>query len=191
MALSRRRKLLLFLVVLPLVLVAVLIAALFTPAVQTFAARKALAGQGGEVERVSVGLGGASLSGLRIEQPGLKLVVPSLRADAPLTDLAGGKVEVRALVARDIVIELDPTKMQAAQTPAEPGPATEKEAKKPFEGVLREVDLPELRVDGIDVAGRLRVAGPQALEANFSLRGGGVRAGETGEIILRCPAMVS
>ena len=114
MALSRRSKLILFLVVAPIALVVVLVALAFTSAVQTFAARKALSGQGGDVEKVSVGLGGASLRGLRIEQPGLKLSVPDFRADAPLMDLAGGKVEVRSLVAHDIVVDIDPVAMQAA-----------------------------------------------------------------------------
>lgn len=188
MALSRRRKLILFLVVLPLVLVAAAIAALFTPAVQTFAARKALAGQGGEVDRVAVGLGGATLSGLRVSQPGLKLTVPDFRVDAPLTDLAGGKVEVRAMVARDVVVEVDPAAMQAAQGPAEPAPGEKPAAKGPFKGVLNEVDLPELRVDGIDIAGRVRVAGPQPVDATFALTGGGIRAGEAGRLELKIEA---
>jgi hypothetical protein len=186
MAMSRRRKLILFLVVAPVVLVTLVVALAFTSAVQTFAVRKVLAGEGGEVENVSAGFGGASLRGLRIEQPGLKLSVPDFRADAPLMDLVGGKIEVRALVARDIVIEIDPEKMKAAQKPSaeqeDVGPA------KPFDGVLNAVELPELRVDGIDIAGRLRVVGAQALDATFALTGGGIRAGQAGKLELKVEA---
>ena len=191
MALSRRSKLILILVLAPVALVAILIAAAFTSPVQTFAARKVLAGQGGQVDQVDVGLGGARLRGLRIEQPGLKLTVPDFSADAPLAGLAGGKVEVRSLVARDIVVEVDPAKMQAASS--EPGrgpsePSEPAEPAKPFDGVLNAAELPELRVDGIDVAGRIRVSGAQALDATFALTGGGIRAGQTGKLELKIEA---
>ncbi len=186
MALSRRSKIILFLVVAPIVLVAVVIALALTSPVQTYAARKVLAGQGGDVEKVSAGFGGASLRGLRIEQPGLKLSVPDFQVDAPLTGFAGGKVEVRSLVARDIVIEVDPEKMAAAQKPSDDSKPAE--PAKPFDGVLNAVELPELRVDGIDVSGRLRVAGAQALDATFALTGGGIRAGQAGKIELKVEA---
>lgn len=186
MALSRRRKLVLLLVLVPLVLAALLVAALFTPAVQTFAARKALAGQGGQVERVAFGLGGGTIRGLRLERPGLLLSVPELSADAPLARLAGGAVEVRSLVARDIVIELDPAALAAPS--AEQKPVRAREPGKPFDGVLRELGLPGLQVDGIDIAGRVRVAGPQPVDATFVLSGGGVRAGQAGQIELKVEA---
>jgi hypothetical protein len=184
MALSRRRKLLLVLVVLPLLLVALLVAALFTPAVQTFATRKALAGQGGSVERVAAGLGGAEVTRFTIEQPGLRLVVPSLRADAPLTKVAGGMVQVRSLVAHDILIEIDPAAQPA--TPADPAPT--ETPSKPFDGLLNAAQLPVLDIEGIDLSGRLRVAGAQPVDATFTLTGGGIRAGQTGELVLKVEA---
>lgn len=186
MALSRRTKLLLILIGAPLALIAIVLIAALTPAVQTFAARKVLAGQGGDVERVSVGFGGASLAGLRIEQPGLKVAVPAFRADAPLTDLAGGKIDVRAFVAKDIVVELDPVAMQAAQKPAQPAP--EQKPAKPFDGVLNAVQLPELRVDGVDLSGCVRVLGAQPVDATFALTGGGIRAGQVGQLVLKVEA---
>lgn len=186
MALSRRSKLLLILIGAPFALVALVLIAAFTPAVQTFAARKVLAGQGGDVERVSVGLGGASLAGLTLAQPGLKISVPAFRADAPLTDLAGGKIDVRALVAKDIVVELDPVAMQAAQKTAEPAPV--QQPAKPFDGVLNAVQLPELRVDGLDLSGRVRVLGAQPVDATFALTGGGIRAGQVGQLVLKVEA---
>lgn len=185
MALSRRSKIILLIVLLPIVLVAIVIAAAFSSAVQTFAARKVLADQGGAIERVDVGLGGASLRGLKIEQPGLTLSVPDFRAEAPLADLAGGKIEVRSLVARDIVVEIDPEKLQSAPPS---GQTTSAEPAKPFDGVLNAAELPELRVDGIDIAGRIRVLGAQPLDATFALTGGGIRAGQAGKLELKVEA---
>jgi hypothetical protein len=186
MALSRRRKLVLLLVLVPLGLLVLLIAALFLPAVQTFAARKALADQGGQVERVAFGLGGGELRGLRVEQPGLTLVVPSLSTEAPLVRLARGAVELRSLVARDILVEIDPVAM--ASSPSAPKETKKREPGKPFQGVLDAAQLPELRVDGLDVAGRVRVLGEQPVDATFTLAGGGIRAGQTGRVELKLEA---
>lgn len=183
MALSRRRKLVLFLVLTPVLLVVLLVVAVFLPTVQTAAARRVLAGQGGEVERVAVGLGGAELSGFTLTQPGLKLSVPSFRADAPLTALAGGRLALRGLVAKDIVIEIDPS----AQA-TEPVPAKDPAADKPFAGVLGEAQLAGVQIEGLDLAGRIRVLGPQPVEATFTLTGGGVRAGQTGQLELKVEA---
>src|SRR5690606_17426587 len=61
-------------------------------------------------------------------------------------------------------------------------------SSKQFEGVLDEVELPELRVDGVELAGRVRVAGAQPLDATFALTGGGIRAGGTGKLELKIEA---
>ncbi len=184
MPMSRRRKLLLLLVGAPLALVLLLIIALLTPAVQTFAARKALADQG-SVERVAVGTGGASLSGLIFEQPGLKVSVPSFRADIPVLAAARGSIDLRGLVAHDVQIDVDPIAlaMDAAQRPPTEEPPAEPPG--PFEGVLKAITLPELRVNGLDMSGVLRVSGPQPLTAEFALSGGGVAAGESGRVELK------
>lgn len=189
MALSRRSKLLLLLVVTPLLLLGVLLGALLTSPVQTWLARRALGGSGGEVERVGVGLNGAELRGLQITQPGLSVTVPSLRVDLPMSELAGGRVDLRGLVARDLLIEINPEQLEAAlETAPAPAPGAAERPLRPFEGVLRAAELPELRVEGVDIAGRLRVSGPGAMEADFSLRGGGVGAGRTGELVLTIAA---
>ena len=186
MALSRRTKVILIVLLTPIVLVVALGVAAFLPAVQTMAARKALAGQG-EVENVSVGLGGAELRGLKWRQPGVAVSVPNFRADVPLFDLAGGRVDLRGLVARDLVIELDPDvlaeEQKKAATTTEPKPAT------PFSGILNMAAMPaELRAEGIDVAGIIRVSGKQPLEATFALTGGGIGAGQEGVLELSVEA---
>jgi hypothetical protein len=183
---SRRKKLILLLVGAPILLLIVLFVAVLTPAVQTFAARQALSGQG-SVERVSVGSSGAEIAGLVIEQPGVKISVPSLKADLPMFGLAGGAIDLRSLVLHDIVIDYDPVAaaLHAAQNP----PAAEAAAPaRPFEGVLRALQLPAMTVDGVDLAGVVRVAGPVPIAADFTLKGGGVAAGKEGRLELKVVA---
>lgn len=178
MPMTRRRKLILALVVVPVVLIGLLVGALLTSVVQTAAARRALAGQG-EVEKVSVGLGGASLRGLRLDQAGLKVNAPAFDADIPLLDLAGGRIDVRRLVARDLVIEYDP--VAAAAYAREHPTAASTEPAKPFAGLLSALSLPgKLAINAVDLAGVLRVAGPNPLAVDFSLTGGEVAAGRQG-----------
>jgi hypothetical protein len=185
MPLTRRRKLILALVVVPFLLLGLLVGALLTSVVQTAAARRALAGQG-EVEKVSVGLGGASLRGLRLEQAGLKVNAPAFDADIPLLDLAGGRIDVRRLVARDLVIEYDPVAAAAHAREHPAAPAEPTEPAKPFAGLLSALSLPgKLAVNGVDLAGVLRVAGPTPLTVDFSLTGGEVAAGRQGAFDLK------
>lgn len=180
MPMTRRRKLVVLLILAPLVLAVVLVAALFSSAVQTFAARKALTGQG-SVERVAVGLSGATITGLLIDQPGLKVSSPSFAADVPMIGLVRGRIDVRSVVARDIVIDYDPVEAAKAP-PREKDPAP----SKPFSGVLGAAD--GLRIQILDIAGVVRVAGPQPVTARFALTGGDVKAGNTGKITLRIDA---
>jgi hypothetical protein len=182
---TRRRKLVLLLVIAPLVLLAGLVAALLSPAVQTFAVRKALADQG-EVARVSAGLSGATLTGLKINQPGLLLSSPSFAAEVPVLDLLRGRIDVRSVVARDLVIDFDPV---AAAAHAAKAPPKEPAPAKPFSGVFGAAKLPDnLRIQFLDIAGVVRVAGPQPVSARFALSGGDVAAGGTGKITLRIDA---
>ncbi|MBC8008838.1 MAG: hypothetical protein H7067_01915, partial [Burkholderiales bacterium] len=183
---SRRRKLLILLLVVPLLLVVALVVAVLTPAVQTFAVRQAL-GQDGSVERVSVGSGGAEITGLKLEQPGVNISVPSFKADLPLFGAAGGTIDVRGLVARDIVIDYDPVAaaLAAADKPAaEPAPPS-----GPFDGLLKAIELPPgLQINGLDLAGIVRVSGPQPATLDFSLTGGAVSAGKQGRFDLKLTA---
>ncbi len=181
----RRRKLVLLLVVAPVALVLLLVIAALTPAVQTFVARRVLADQG-SVEHVSVGAGGAEIRGLVLDQAGVKVAVPSVRAELPLVTAAAGKIDVHALVARDVVIDYDPV-AAADYAKKHPTPGSGVPAR-PFEGILKLATLPELQVDGLDFSGVLRVAGARPLTANFTLTGGGVSAGKEGRIELKITA---
>ncbi len=180
---TRRRKLALMIVFVPLPLLALLVAALLVPAVQTFAAQKALAGQGG-VERVAVGFSGATITGFKVEQPGLSISSPSLEVNAPLLDLVRGRIDLRSIIARDIVVDFDPS--VAAKAPPDDKPS---EPRKPFAGVLGSVNTPNgFRIQFVDISGMVRIAGPRPLTARFAVSGGGVAAGETGKIALRIDA---
>ncbi len=185
MPMTRRSKLILLLIAAPIVLILVVVIAALTPAVQTFAARRALAGQG-DVARVSVGTGGAEITGLTITQPGVKISVPSLRADVPVIAAARGKIAVGALVVRDIEIDYDPV---AAAAAAKDAPAEPDAPAKPFDGLLKALELPAgLEVNGLDLAGVVRVAGPQPVTLNFTLTGGGLAAGREGRFDLKLTA---
>src|SRR5580698_1340679 len=74
----------------------------FLPAFQTWAAGKVLARvPGSSVERVSIGVGRASASGLRVEVDGAVLTVPAADADVGVLWAAlGGVCHVRSLQAK-------------------------------------------------------------------------------------------
>jgi hypothetical protein len=164
---TRRRKFLLFLVAGPCLLLGVLIAALCMSAVQTFVARKVLAGQGGDVDRVELGLKATTVTGLRLEQPGLKISAPSMAVELPLWDLAGGEIDVRGLAARDLVIEFDPA-IYGAHAASRPGTAVEAKAPAPFAGLLRAVALPaQMKVNDLELAGVFHLRGAMSAEIRF------------------------
>lgn len=181
---TRRRKLVLCLVAGPVVLLIVLAGLLSLPSVQTFAARKALAGQGGDLERVAVGLGGASITGFRWEQPGLKISAPSLAATLSLLKLAGGDIDVRGLEARDIVIEFDP-EAYAAQAVSTPQAEAKREPATPFAGLLRELTLPAgMKADGVVFAGVFELRGAMPAQIRFEAKIDGVSSGREGDVRL-------
>jgi AsmA family len=190
MPFSRRTKILFCLIVLPLALIALLVVAAFVPAVQTAVARRVLAGQG-EVARVAVGLSGAEVTGFSLNRPGLRVSSPSLAAAVPLLALTSGKVEVRSLVAHDLVIEIDPAALaaEAAKTPV--APATSPAPKPPFAGVLRAAKLPELSIEDVDISGVVRVAGASPIEATFALKADNFHPGQIGLLELKLKATTS
>lgn len=185
---TRPRKLLLWFVVLPALLILVCVGLLFVPAVQTFVVHRALASQPqvkAQVDSVAVTLGGANLRGLRFEQPGLLVTAPSFEADVPLLDLASQKIDLTRLVAHDVAIVIDPA-AAAADALANPRPADAAPApSSPFAGLLKSIALPaSLRAGGVDLAGTIRVLGAQPVEAAFTLKGGGIAAGSEGALTL-------
>jgi hypothetical protein len=184
---TRPRKLLLWLVVLPVFLLLAVVGLVFLPAVQTFIVKRALASRPeikAQVDTVAVTLGGASVRGLRFEQPGLLVTAPSFEADAPLLDLVSQKIDLTRLVAHDVAIVIDPA-AAAADALANPRPAAAPAPATPFAGLLKSLALPaSLRAGGVDLAGTIRVLGAQPVDAAFTLKGGGIAAGSEGALTL-------
>lgn len=192
---TRPRKLLLWLVLLPLLFVVLVIGLLFLPAVQTFVVKRALASKPeikAQVDEVAVGMGGATLRGLRYEQPGVLVTAPSFEADLPLMDLAGQKIDLTRLVAHDVVIDLDPAASAAHAAANPPPPAASPAPSTPFAGLLKSLALPaSLRAGGVDLAGIIRVAGANPVNAAFTLKGGGLAPGAEGAFTLTLSATAS
>jgi len=183
-------KLLIWLIALPLLLILVLVGLLFLPAVQTFIVHRALASKPeikAQVETVAVSLGGARLQGLRYEQPGLLVTLPSFEAELPLKDLLDKKLDLRRLFAHDVAIVIDP----AAAAAGAPAPA-KTSTSAPFAGVLNSFALPfSLYAEGVDLAGTIQVKGAQPVDAVFSLKGGGIAPGANGTLTLTLNATAS
>jgi hypothetical protein len=156
-----------------LVLIAVVLA--FTSGVQTWATRKALAGQPGmkgNVGSVSAGLKSAEIRDVAIEQDGIKIVAKQVDASYSASDyLSGKKIIVDRLVARGIEIDArNPT--AKANTPP---PAAAVLA--PFAGVLNAIRLPgETRLGQVDVDAKVLL--PNNQSATFTLTGGGLAPGQ-------------
>ncbi len=164
------------------VLVGLLVVAVglaFLPGVQTWAARRALASQPdlqAELGQLSVGLGGARVTDLVIEQPGLKLTLPSAEIDLPLVAAARGRVDISRFVARGWTVELTDAAGTTTQPPA--GSSAKPDPRALFDALRLPVAL---SLAQLDVQGRVRQA---AGEATVTLTGGGLRPGEEGRFEL-------
>jgi hypothetical protein len=202
------RILLLGLVGVALLLV-VVVALAFTPAVQTWAAHKfapATPALTVTLDRVAAGLGGAKVEGVRVVQPGLVLTLPSAEFELSVIDAAGGKVEVKKLVAKGWILDLTAkngtpaatgtaNKTATSKTTSTPStaPASTKNpeaaAKEAFNGIFDLIQLPvDLAVDGVDLAGEVIL--PEG-RAQVVITGGGLAAGKTGKFSLKTDVLAS
>lgn len=187
----------------------VLIGLAFSSPVQTWAARRWLAGQPdmqGELGRVSVGLGHVTVDALRLRTTAGELRAPRIEIELGLIDAARGNVAISRLVAHDWVFDPGASLEVAAISAARPaaataglviprilaaaGSETAAEAEvAPFTGVLAMLELPvDLALDGVDLAGRVVLpsdgGGVAGGDAQVTLTGGGLRAAETGRFSL-------
>lgn len=184
------------------VLLLVAVALAFTPAVQTWAARTfapATPELTVTLDRVSAGLNGARLEGVRVVQPGLVLTLPSADVELNVADAAGGKVAVRRLVAKGWILDLTAPKAPVAgANPPPPAPSgsvasgpggseaparsPEVAAKEAFSGIFDLIQLPvDLAVDGVDLAGEVIL--PEG-RVEVTITGGGLAAGKVGTFAL-------
>jgi len=165
------------------VCVAVAAVLAFVPAVQTWAARRALTGRNIEVGRVAVGLHRVELDNVKVIQPGLALTLPAAEVDLPLLSAAGKKVLIGKLTAKGWTLDLTAPggKPKAARAAAAPAVAT----AAAFQGIFQQLHLPvDLAVDSVDLSGDvIFLAGPAQLpsRAHVTLTGGGLRAGQEGK----------
>ncbi len=158
-----------------LVVLAVVLA--FTPAVQTWAVRRAVSGQPGlviEVGHVAAGLSAAELRDVRVVQDGVVIVVKEVSAAYSATDyLSGKKINVSRVTVRGV--EVDARKPATKATP--PAQA----ALAPFAGILNAIRLPgEVRVGRIEVDAKVLL--PDNQTAVLNLEGGGIAPGQVASL---------
>ena len=195
------------------VLALVTIGLAFNSGVQTWVAKKLLAGQPSvkaTLESVAIGLGRAEVKALRAEINGAVLTVPSLSVELPI--IAAGisqKVSVGKLTARGWSIDLSktaappPASTSATNVAPAPGgaatplPATpnsvvaadQAAVARAFAGVLAQLRLPvDLALDGLDLEGEVifppAPGGGPAARARVILTGGGLGFGKEGRFQL-------
>jgi hypothetical protein len=195
------------------VLIAVLAGLAFNSTVQTWAARKALASDPsikGQIVRLDAGLKQTKLEGVRIEQPGMVLTIPSATVDVPLLAAAREQVHIQRLVAKGWTLDLTATAVsantpQAKQAAARFSPilavvgapqpsasGANQQVAAAFEGIFKLLELPiDLQVQSAELEGDVifpTKPGQPPGRARVSVVGGGLAPGKTGEFRLQSTA---
>lgn len=191
--------------VLAAVLLAGVVAVALMPSVQTWAVRRAIAGQPGmtlEVGRVEAGFSAASISELRFAQEGVVVTAKGVSAKYTAWDyLANKRINADSVVVQDLVVDLrSPAKPVAAtgttalgaspasgsaapsSPPARPTtPPTAPTKATPFEGLLQAAQLPlDLRVASLIANGRALL--PDGQTVVFDLKGESLETGQSGKL---------
>ena len=188
------RRLLIAGVVLVVVVLLVGVLAL-NSGVQTWAARKALAGQPGlkgTLGEVAIGFQSVVLNNLELEQAGAVITLPSLTAELSVVDAClNQKISLRRLVAKGWTLDL--TAYKFPDTAVKPSPAvasvsaSAEVAVRVFQGVFAQAALPfDLTVDGVELEGDVRLPpapGMTAGRAHVVLKGGGLSSGREGTFV--------
>ncbi|MBI5766259.1 MAG: hypothetical protein HZA93_00570 [Verrucomicrobia bacterium] len=162
-----------------LVVVAVVAVALaFSAGVQTWAVRRALAGQPDvkiAVGSVSAGLSSAVVRDVRVEQRGTIVVAREVTAAYSATDYVfGRRINVGSVALRGVEVDL-----RKAAPSATPPPAAA--AAAPFAGILNAVRLPgEVRLGRLDVEAKVLL--PDNRTAQLTVHGGGIAPGAFGTL---------
>ena len=188
------RRLLIAGVVLVVVVLLVGVLAL-NSGVQTWAARKALAGLPGlkgTLGEVAIGFQSVELNNLELEQAGAVITLPSLTAELSVVDAClNQKISLRRLVAKGWTLDL--TAYKFPDTAVKPSPAvasvsaSAEVAVRVFQGVFAQAALPfDLTVDGVELEGDVRLPpapGMTAGRAHVVLKGGGLSSGREGTFV--------
>ena len=180
------------------VLLGIGLALALTPSVQTWAVRKAVAGQPGltlEVNKVDAGFSAADVTDLRVVKDGMVITAKGVSARYSAWDyLTKKRINADSVTVQDLVVDLRNAKPAAgpAQPPsgggtaprspggeAPPQPKTEKGA--PFEGILKQAQLPfDLRVATVAAKGRALLPNDQTVV--FDLKGDRIETGQRGTL---------
>jgi hypothetical protein len=165
-----------------------------TPAVQTWAVRKAVAGQPGltlQVGRVDAGFSAAHITDLNVVKDGMVITAKDVTAKYSAWDyISNKKINVEAVNVQDAVIDLRNAKPAAATAPngganaKAPAPKAGKSAKpagEPFQGLLKSAQLPfDVRVAALSANGRALL--PNEQSANFDVKVSNVQTGQRGKV---------
>lgn len=171
----------------------------FNSSLQTWAARKAVAGQPGVVislGRVDAGWQQTLVSDVVVRTAGAVVTVPRVELDLPLLPATRRRVEVKRLIARGWTVDLTPGGAEgAAPDAAGAAQAASAQAAAVFRGVLSELQLPvELAVGAVDLAGEVvlpAAAGHAPLRVRVTLTGGELGVGRTGTFTLDAEATLA
>ncbi len=185
-----------------LMLLVVLIALALTPSIQTWAVRKAVAGQPGmqlEVTRVAAGLSAADISDVRFVQDGMVVTAKGITARYSAWDFLTSKhINADDVTVQELVIDLrnaTPPKTADAKsgTPDSPSqtppPASKSKSQAPkspaetapFNGLLQQAQLPfSVRVANLTAKGRALLPNNQTVV--FDLKGAGIESGSRGKL---------
>jgi hypothetical protein len=182
-------KIIAAIVVTLLVLVAIAIALALTPAIQTWAVRKAVAGQPGltlDVSRVAAGFSSAALDDVHLVKDGIVVTARHVTAKYAAWDFVfHRRVTVDDLTADQLTIDL--RQPAASPAPNSPGataptpPARATPASAPFSGVLNQLQLPvDVQIARFSIPGQALLPNQQTV--NFEVHGSNIATGQKGTV---------
>lgn len=156
------------------------------PSVQLWAVMRAAAKQPElhlKLDSISAGFTSLTARGVQWEQRGVKVTLDRLTAEYSLwAFLTDQHVQIRQLTAQGLLVDASKISSQKTQAGLAAAPAV-------TPGALAQIKLPyELTLDGLDIQGRLLLAGKPgqpALQSEFTLTGGQIGPGREGELKLK------
>ncbi len=162
----------------------------FNSSFQTWAVRRALAGQPGiAIGHVDAGFSSVELRAVEVTRNSVHLSAPVIRARIPVIPLLWSRrVSISRLEARDWSVELEnPGKADAVARDPESGPA---DAVSGFTGVFNSLQLPcDVAIDSVDLAGIARLKG-SPFSAHVTVTGGNLGVGRDARFDVRSETLV-
>lgn len=179
------------------VLIAIAVGLALTPAVQTWAVRKATANQPGltlDVQHVAVGLSGADLDRVHVVKDGMIINADHVSSKYTAWDfISHRKINVDDLTVDGLVVDLShPAAAPASEHAGTETPASGKatstkssnptaEPAQPFNGILNQIQIPyDVRIARFSVPGRAILPNDQTV--TFELHGSDIGTGQRGTV---------